>query len=450
MNILPLLQCLEPCLTRTRIRQLSCIIVAMLSMTGRVTMLGISRWTEQGGSYRTIQRFFSTEALPWAQVSWLFFRQHLYCRHETYVLAGDETVVTKAGKQTHGLDRFFAGVYQKVVPGVSFFTFSLISTQQRCAYPLRVEQVIRTAAEKAASKAKKAAKTSRPSGPKHKAGRPKGSRNQNKLGVELSPELQRIQQLLQKLVQQIDGLISLRYVTLDGHFGNHPACQMVRQCGLHLISKLRADAALYFRYTGAYAGRGCPRHYGAKVDYHQIPADYLKQVQVEKGIETHIYQAEMLHKQFGQPLNVVILVKRNLKTATWAHVVLFCSDLELAYDKLIDYYSLRFQIEFNFRDAKQFWGLEDFMNTHQTSVTNAANLSVFLVLVSKLLLRHFRTTQPDFGILDLKAYFRSQRYLSETLKWLPHLPDTISLANILHKLLSLGSIRTSHSSTFAP
>jgi putative transposase len=28
----------------------------------------------------------------------------------------------------------------------------------------------------------------------------------------------------------------------------------------------------------------------------------------------------------------------------------------------VDYYSLRFQIEFNFRDAKQYWGLEDFMN----------------------------------------------------------------------------------------
>lgn len=450
MNILPLLQCLEPGLTRTHIRQLSCIILAMLSMTGRVTMLGISRWTERGGSYRTVQRFFSTQALPWAQLCWLFFRQHLLCADDTYVLAGDETVVTKAGKQTHGLDRFFAGLYQRVVPGLSFFTFSLVSTQQRCAYPLRIEQVVRTEAEKAASRAKKAAKVRQPSGPKRRAGRPKGSQNQNKLAVELSPELQRIQQMLHKQLQQIAGLIPLQYVTLDGHFGNHPACQMVRQCGLHLISKLRADAALYFRYTGAYAGRGRPRHYGAKVDYRQIPPHYLKQVRVERGIETHIYQAEMLHKEFCQPLNVVILVKRHLKSGTWAHVILFCSDLELAYDQLIDYYSLRFQIEFNFRDAKQFWGLEDFMNTNQTAVTNAANLSLFLVLVSKLLLRHFRTTHPDFGILDLKAYFRSHRYLTETMKWLPQFPDDISFANVLHKLLTLGSVRVSHSSSFAP
>jgi putative transposase len=61
---------------------------------------------------------------------------------------------------------------------------------------------------------------------------------------------------------------------------------------------------------------------------------------------------------------------------------------------LIDYYVLRFQIEFNFRDAKQFWGLEDFMNTSETGVTNAANLSFFMVNVSHRLLRDFRLTNP--------------------------------------------------------
>jgi putative transposase len=34
------------------------VIEAMLSMSGRVTMRGLSRWSDKGGSYRTIQRFF--------------------------------------------------------------------------------------------------------------------------------------------------------------------------------------------------------------------------------------------------------------------------------------------------------------------------------------------------------------------------------------------------------
>lgn len=440
MDILALLQCLRPALAKTALRQLSCISLAILSMTGRVTMLGISRWTDPGGSYRTVQRFFYTQAIPWARLFWLFFRQHLFCPEDAYLLAGDEVVVTKAGKATYGLDRFFAGLYQKVIPGLSFFTLSIVSTRERRAYPLQVEQMVRTAAEKATSQARKEAKQAKKKAPKRKAGRPKGSQNKNKAEVALTPELQRIKTMLQRQVQQLGGVIRVVYVALDGHFGNHPACQMVRQCGLHLISKLRSDAALYFRYTGKYAGKGQPRKYGDKIDYRNIPDEYLQQVSVEKDIETRIYQAEMLHKEFSQPLNVVILVKTHLKTGAWAHVVLFSSDLELSDDQLIDYYSLRFQIEFNFRDAKQYWGLEDFMNVTETAVTNAANLSLFMVLLVDVLLRDFRKTNPAFSILDLKAYCRGYRYVAETIKMLPEKPDDNSLAVIFRKMAMLGSI----------
>ena len=87
----------------TTIRQFSRIALAMLAMTGRVTMLGISRWTGKGGSYRTVQRFFAT-VIPWASLFWLFFRTHLFHRDHVYLLGGDEVVVTKAGKQTHNIE----------------------------------------------------------------------------------------------------------------------------------------------------------------------------------------------------------------------------------------------------------------------------------------------------------------------------------------------------------
>ena len=115
----------------------------MIAMTGRVTMLGLSRWTENGGSYRTVQRFFYA-VIPWAQVFWAFFREHLLDEQDMYLLAGDECVVSKAGKKTHDLDYLFSSLRQKVVPGLSFFTLALISTKQRRSYPVCVEQMIRT------------------------------------------------------------------------------------------------------------------------------------------------------------------------------------------------------------------------------------------------------------------------------------------------------------------
>ena len=126
-DIVALLRCIEPFVTATTLNQFSRIVSAVLAVTGRVTMLGISRWGGQGGSYRTVQRFFAT-VLPWAMLFWVFFRQHLHRPDDVYLLAGDEVVVSKAGHHTHGLDRFFAGVYGCVIPGLAFFSLALVST----------------------------------------------------------------------------------------------------------------------------------------------------------------------------------------------------------------------------------------------------------------------------------------------------------------------------------
>ena len=436
INILALLHCLSPCLDKTTIRQFSLIILALLAMTGRVTMLGISRWTEKGGSYRTGQRFFYT-VIPWTTVFWLFFQRYLFEPNAIYILAGDESVVTKSGQKTHGLDRFFSSLYGKPVPGLAFFALSLIHVTERRSYPIMVKQMVRSEEEKVATKAKKEAKKKQKKG---KPGRPKGSKNRDKKEVILTSELTRIQQMIQKLLALILGILQIEHLVMDGKFGNNNALQMVRQCGLHLTSKLRADSALHFRYDGPYAGCGAPRKYGDKIDYAQIPDKYLKATETEKEIRTEIYQAEMLHSEFAQPLNVVIIVKTNLQTGAWAHVVLFSSDLTLDNACIIDYYSLRFQIEFNFRDAKQYWGLEDFMNTRETAVTNAANLALFMVNVAYLLLREFRQKDSTVNVLDLKACYRGHKYVAETLKWLPQKPEPILMARIFDKVSRLGRI----------
>ena len=176
IEIIALLSCLDQCLKPTTLSQLVGIVPAVLAMTGRVTMLGISRWTEKGGSYRTVQRFFNT-VIPWAKVLWLFFRQHLLNPQDTYIAAGDETVVTKAGKKTYGLDRFFSSLYDRPVPGLTFFVLSLVNVQERTSYPMVTEQVIRSDEDKAATQAKKQAKQHRKSAqPKGRPGRQTAAR----------------------------------------------------------------------------------------------------------------------------------------------------------------------------------------------------------------------------------------------------------------------------------
>jgi hypothetical protein len=439
MDILALLQCLQPTVTKTTLRQCNRIVLALLVMTGRVTMLGLSRGAGTGGSYRTIQRFFAT-ALPWATLFWVFFRHHIYRAAEVYLLVGDEVVATKAGKHTYGLDRFFASLYGKPVPGLAFFTLALVSVQARRAFPLRVEQVVRSDAEKATSKAKAASQKAKAPCAQRRPGRPKGSKNTSKADGTFTPELLRITGWLEALLHLIAGVVSLPYLVLDGHFGNHNALQMARQHNLHLISKLRCDAALYFPSTGPYAGRGAHRKYGDKVDYDDIPLPYRKETTVEGQIKTCVYQMQLLHKEFAQPLNVVIIVKTHLRTQARAHVILFSSDLALAYAPLVDYYGLRFQVEFNFRDAKQYWGLEDFMNVTPMGVTNAAHLSLFMVNVAYRLRADSHPRDPAYSVLDLKADCRGSKYVEETIKMLPEKPEPIFLAKIRNQVAGLGRI----------
>jgi putative transposase len=256
----------------------------------------------------------------------------------------------------------------------------------------------------------------------------------------LTPELQQIKGMVQGLLQMIGGVVPLTYLVLDGHFGTNNAFQMVRQCTLQLISKLRADSALYLRYDGPYAGHGPQRKYGDKLDYRALPERYRRETTVEDDIETCIYQMDVLHKEFAQPLNVVILVKTNLTTKAHAHVVLFSSDLTLPWNQLIEYYRLRFQIEFNFRDAKQYWGLEDFMNIRPTAVTNAANLALFMVNLAYRCLQDLRPRDPTCSVLDLKAHCRGVKYVEETIKMLPQKPEPILLAQIFTKMARLGRI----------
>ena len=167
---------------------------------------------------------------------------------------------------------------------------------------------------------------------------------------------------------------------------------------------------------------------------------HLKSDTVADGLRTQIYQATLLNKEFAFPLNVVVILKTNLATQAQAHVILFTTDVKLAYEPVMDFYSLRFQIEFNFRDAKQYWGLDDFMNVKKTAVTNAAHLSFFMVNFSLILLRRFQALNPEFSVLDLKSHYRGCRYVSETMKLLPQKPDAILLADVFEQIARLGMI----------
>jgi len=243
-EILALLQSIAPVVSATILQQMSHVIYGMLISNGRITMLEISRWTETGGSYRTIQRLYHTPLL-WLQIQWILFASQLQKSKDEYIAAGDEVVFGKAGKETYGIGRFFSSLQNRVIPGLSFFVFSVIHVKERQSYPIQAVQMVKRCPAPVEGRAKKKPinKEKRP------VGRPKGGKNKKSEKPILSPELLRIQPVLQAFLVVLKGVLAVRYLVMDGHFGNYPSAWMVLQTGLQFVSKLRCDAALYEPFT---------------------------------------------------------------------------------------------------------------------------------------------------------------------------------------------------------
>jgi len=436
-DIVALLHCLSPYLSNTTLRQMKHIVSAALCIPDRVTMLSMARWTERGGSYRTIQRWYHTP-LDWATILWTIVQVYLLKADGEYLLAGDEVVISKAGKTTHGRGRFYSSLAQRPINSVSFMAVSLIDVQARQSYPLQVEQ---------REPPVPVEKPVEPP-PKGKRGRPKGSKNHVKPVPQLTPDLTVLQGMLRGITARIAPL-TVKHIVLDGHFGNYPATYAVRETGLHIISKMRHDAALYLPYSGPKPRRGPTPRYGEKLNYAHLPANTLCHSVIDDDYRIDTYQMQVFHKSFSAALNVVVVVKTHLETAKRGHVVLFSTDLALTADQVVDYYSLRFQIEFNFRDGKQYWGLDDFMNVKSVAVTNAVNLAFLMVNLSAVMLNPYRVAQPDFSVLDLKAQFRARRYLDETIKMLPVPPGDDLVSRIWRRLTAFGGIRVRPPDRFA-
>jgi len=86
------------------------------------------------------------------------------------------------------------------------------------------------------------------------------------------------------------------------------------------------------------------------------------------------------------------------------------------------------------------------MHVTPTGVTNAANLSLFMVNVAYRLRADVHPCNPDYSVLDLKADCRGYKYVEETIQMLPEKPAPVLFAKILNQVTGLGRIHISQPS----
>lgn len=447
--------------------------------TGKFSITNLSRWT-LSMSKRRLERFY---ARPHDWVSYngtlvydfLSRFKDVFERFSSnalgWALTIDETVEKKQGKSTYGRGFHYSSKADKVIGSIAVMNLSLTHCGTKLSLPLAQEQMVfpsevtaDQAVKKAAKKAQKKAAQARqkallrgetpPPPPEStgKVGRPKGSKNKPKPDKDAeNPAIAYtfcVLQLLlgiflKRLAPLLSTFIAVRYVIGDGGFGNNTVAKICQSLGFELISRLQYNAALYLPFKGDYAGKGRPPKYGDKIDYNRIDEqlkDYLVEKKIHKdGSYDLIYHIpKCVHKSFEMPLNVVITCRFDAQGKPKPHktkLVLFSTDLKAPYADIINYYCSRFQIEFNFRDARQYFGLSHFKNIKMQQVQNVIGYAFFMVNLSNIMLFELKQIDPNcpLSIQDLKAFFRAEKYLNELLNRVdfsqPQFLNTISLRN---------------------
>lgn len=298
------------------------LFATILALRGRVTGRNLSRYCEY--SERTIARQFR------APFDWPDFHQRVITialdPRSELISAQDASFIPKSGKQTFGLGYFFNGCANRAEPGLEISTLAVVDVTRRCAFTLAVAQT------------------------------PPGNADRKK---DKRVEETRMDFYQHQLHAQRHRLpATIRYHCVDGYFAKQKYMAEVVALQLHPITKLRHDANCVFLYTGPHLKRrGRRRKYDGKVNFHDLSRFEALGTLADKP-HINLYTALVWHVSLKRQLRLVVLVNRKEATKP-RYIVLASTDLALDGHKLVELYVARFQIEFLFRDSKQFTGLTD-------------------------------------------------------------------------------------------
>ncbi|MDJ0596350.1 MAG: transposase [Pleurocapsa sp. MO_226.B13] len=314
----------------------------------------------------------------------------------------------KSGRHTYGLDWFYNSKAQRAEKGLEWSVVAIIDLQQKTGYTLSAQQTeAGLSTEKTNTETPLASK----------------SRVDFYLG-----------HLADCTTFFPDGI---RYVVADGFYSKSKWVNGVVDLGFEAIGRLRSDANLKFLYDGPQKGRGRPRRYDGKVDLTD-PSRLTFVETLEEGVS--LYTAVVWSVNFQRPIRLAYLLKE--QDGRRSYVVLFSTDVTIDPLHLYRCYTARFQIEFLFRDARQFTGFSDCQARSPEALDSHVNASLMALNLAKATLQSTHTdAEPlSFSIASLKRLALNEHLLDLFMDMFDLEPTLIKSHPNYPKLLSYGSL----------
>lgn len=379
-------------ITKPQRRFLLTLFTTILVVRGKVNFRNLSRYSDR--SEKTYARQFA-KAFDFVGFNRQLISAAIAPQREC-VVAFDPSFIAKAGKQTAGRDFFWNGSHGRAEKGLEVSVLSIVDVARHTGFTLSVAQT--------QPLPQPSAMVSPP--PKTGKGAKKKSRPPDKPAEETLVDL-----YLYHLRQVRYALLPTEnHVAVDGYFAKKKWLDGVEELKLHTIGKLRGDANMRFFYTGPprLSGQGRQKVYDGKVDWQDLQRFAF--VCCQEGLE--LYTQVLNHVSLKRTLRVVVV--RDIRDPEKPReALLFSTDLHLEAEAIYRRYKARFQIEFIFRDAKQFTGFTDCQARDADRLRFHFNASMATLNIARIeqLQAHASTEPMVNSIASVKAAYFNEHYL---------------------------------------
>ena len=369
---------------------ISALLTTIMLMRGSVNFRNMSRYSML--SEKTFSRQFRN---PSDFAKFNMIGTEMFVTPYTLMIATmDCSFIPKSGSHTYGLAKFYNGRCAKAEKGLEISLLAVTDVNYNTAYSVSAWQTPDT----------------------------------------LTTEHTRTDWYVEHFVQ--DAPASVRYLAADGYYAKNKFADGITGAGYHLISKLRHDANLRYLYAGEQKPKGRPRIYDGKVSFDNT--DRFEFVSETDNVS--LYTAVVNSPSLKRNIRVVYIVRRQGgKVAT---ALLFSTDIHLPAADIHRFYKARFQIEFLFRDAKQFAGLSDCQARCEISIDFRFNACMTALNVMKWESR--RITQSDFNPGCSVASVKIRNFNEYLIKKFCNMSDIdfslIKTADAYRQIINLGAV----------
>ena len=291
------------------------------------------------------------------------------------IAAMDATFLPKAGKHTPGLGWFWSGSDSRSLRGLELSVISIVSLPLKTGFTLNA---IRT----------------------------DGGLNEESRMTQYCAQVGDCKDSITKYTS---------HLVVDGYYSKFDFVEDVLGHGLQIVGKLRWDANMKYLYEGPHEKkRGGRKKYDGKFDSKDLSRLEFVGTLEDGKTKVEMYTAVLYHMSLKRKIRVVVLKPEGKRKP----VLLYSTDLVLTAEKILEYYTSRFQIEFIFRDAKQHLGLQHCQCRNEDAMDHHYNVSLTAQNMVKADLYHQGFLRPEipFSMQDYKReatnHFMLQRFTS--------------------------------------